>query len=184
MLVVNLFGGPGSGKSTLAAGLFFRLKCSGQAVELVTEYAKDVTWENRTNLLDDQLYLLAKQNRRLGRLLEHPIKLAITDSPVLLCAAYARLNGTTNNLPSFDALVQEVFNSYNNVNIVLERDPSTYSGLGRSQTIDEAAHIDDLVVAMLDEFNIPYDRLRVGSDDSVAEVLDLLSRKLSTVTQK
>jgi adenylate kinase family enzyme len=65
MKVINLFGGPGSGKSTLAAGLFERMKIQGLSVELVTEYAKDMVWERRGNILDDQLYILAKQHRRL-----------------------------------------------------------------------------------------------------------------------
>lgn len=55
MKVINLFGGPGSGKSTLAAGLFERMKIQGLSVELVTEYAKDMVWERRGNILDDQL---------------------------------------------------------------------------------------------------------------------------------
>lgn len=45
MIVINLFGEPGAGKSTGAAYVFAMLKMNGVNAELVTEYAKDITWE-------------------------------------------------------------------------------------------------------------------------------------------
>lgn len=44
-LVINLFGAPGAGKSTGAAIVFAELKKRGVNAELVTEFAKDKTWE-------------------------------------------------------------------------------------------------------------------------------------------
>lgn len=157
-----MFGGPGVGKSTLAAGLFWNLKTQGVSAELVTEYAKDVTWEGRQNLLNDQLYLLAKQNRRLSRLLDHEVDYAITDSPLLLCAAYTRMG--TNKYSHLVPLVLELFNSYDNINFVLRRNVQFYMQVGRSQTVEEAQHIDNVVIDILDEFNIPYYELAVGND--------------------
>lgn len=173
MRIVNFFGGPGIGKSTIAAGHFWDLKASGISAELVTEYAKDVTWEGRQNLLNDQLYLLAKQNRRLARLLDHDVEYAITDSPLLLCAAYARMG--TNAYSSLVPLVLELFNSYDNINIVLKRNPEFYVQVGRSQTVEEAIQIDDLVIEMLDEFSIPYTVLEIDSDplNTLAEICSL-----------
>ena len=46
-LCVNLFGGPGIGKSTTAAGVFNLLKLHGIETELITEFAKDLVWEER-----------------------------------------------------------------------------------------------------------------------------------------
>ena len=46
MLVVNLFGTPGAGKSTGAAYIFSNLKMRGINAELVTEFAKDMVWED------------------------------------------------------------------------------------------------------------------------------------------
>lgn len=172
MKVINFFGGPGIGKSVSAAGLFFEMKTKGRAVELVTEYAKDVTWEGRQNLLDDQLYLLAKQNRRLSRLLDHPLDYAITDSPILLGAAYCRMgpNQFTNLVP----LVVELFNSYDNINIVLERDPSFYQQVGRSQTLEQAKEIDKKVIDLLDEFNVPYISVTVSQEMSGLQLVSKL----------
>ena len=68
MIVINFFGGPNSGKSTQAAGLFHKMKIEGYSIEHVNEYAKMCVWENRMEILEDQLYVMAKQNRRVKRL--------------------------------------------------------------------------------------------------------------------
>ena len=68
MRVINILAEPSAGKSTTAAGLFYKMKQDGLRVELVNEYAKDAVWDNRQDILADQLYMLAKQNRKLERL--------------------------------------------------------------------------------------------------------------------
>lgn len=50
-IVVNLFAGPGAGKSTGAAYIFAMLKMHGIDCELVTEFAKDKTWEHNSKAL-------------------------------------------------------------------------------------------------------------------------------------
>ena len=66
-LIVNLFGGAGIGKSTLMARIFSELKVQGYDCEMVTEFAKDLVWEKRTETFKDELYIFAKQNHRLFR---------------------------------------------------------------------------------------------------------------------
>ena len=109
--VINLFGGPGAGKSTTAAGLFYEMKVRDIKCELVTEYAKDMTYEKRTNILSDQLYILAKQNRKLIRLVGE-VDYIITDSPLLIGLMYVPVN----YYAQFSSLVHEIFGSYNNTN--------------------------------------------------------------------
>src|SRR3546814_15130333 len=67
--ILNFFAGPGAGKSTTTAQVFADLKKKNLNVELVTEYAKDLVWEDRMNvLLEDQLYILARsEERRVGK---------------------------------------------------------------------------------------------------------------------
>ena len=60
-IVVNLFGAPGSGKSTGAAFIFSQLKMKNVNCELITEYAKDKTWENNAAALECQEYIFGKQ---------------------------------------------------------------------------------------------------------------------------
>ena len=50
-IAINLAGPPGAGKSTGAAYLFYKLKTMGINAELVTEFAKDKTWEHNMKAL-------------------------------------------------------------------------------------------------------------------------------------
>lgn len=147
--VVNIFGGPGTGKSTTAAYLFHELKCAGKNVELVTEYAKDMVWEGRMNVLSDQLYMAAKQNRKLERLVNHGLEVAITDSPLILGALYQ----PPGYYELFEPFLVEVFNSYNNLNIYLKRS-TVYNPVGRNQTLEEAIAIDEKNLELLATHNI------------------------------
>lgn len=130
--VINLFGAPGSGKSTAAAGLFFLMKkeCN---VELVTEFAKDLTWEKRQDLLLEQDFIFAEQHRRLRRLVGK-VDYVITDSPLLNSVIYQPKTYPK----TFTPFVEEVFNSYTNFNFLIERASKSYQGVGRNQTKEEA----------------------------------------------
>jgi hypothetical protein len=169
MRVLNLWGGPGAGKSTTAAGLFFEMKKRQLEVELVTEYAKDMTWEKRDNVLSDQLYILAKQNRRIQRLSEQ-VDWVITDSPLPLGLVYVQ----PNYFQSFAPFAMEVWNSYDNVSFLLGRD-FEYRPQGRNQTAEEALDVDDHLIKVLDDQDINY--IRLTNDprvDRVAQILDVL----------
>lgn len=150
--VINIFGGPGTGKSTTAAYIFHDLKCSGANVELVTEYAKDMVWEGRMNVMTDQLYMAAKQNRKLERLVDQGLEMAITDSPLILGALYQ----SPDYYSLFEPFLVEVYNSYQNFNIYLERS-TKYNPLGRNQTQEQAEAIDRENVALLEKHGISID---------------------------
>jgi hypothetical protein len=165
--VLNVFGGPGAGKSTTAAGLFFEMKKRQIEVELVTEYAKDMTWEKRTNVLSDQLYILAKQNRRVQRL-KGQVEWVITDSPLLLGLIYK----TPDYFETFDDFTMEVFNSYDNHNFLIGRD-FAYQAAGRNQTAEEAVEVDCLIQNMLDSHKVAY--TRVTNDPYVDRTTQILN---------
>lgn len=69
MKLINLYGGPGTGKSTTRSGLFCLMKRAGLKVEEVTEYAKDLTYEESWALLKNQQHVTGEQDRRQRRLL-------------------------------------------------------------------------------------------------------------------
>lgn len=145
MKVINLFAGPGAGKSTIAAGVFSKMKKLGLNVELVTEYAKDLTWEGRQNLLNyDQLYVFAKQQRRLDRL-RNVVDYVVTDSPLLLGLAYLRKDYPA----SLGGLIYDYWNRYNNINFFLSREDKVYNPIGRNQTEEEARKLDDKIYSIL-----------------------------------
>lgn len=150
-LVVNLFAGPGVGKSTAASYLFYSLKKKGYSVELVTEYAKDLTWDERYNTLGYQPYVAANQMYRVHRLLGK-VDIIITDSPIMFCGWIYEYKNTTDTFRSF---VLEQFRAWDTFNLHLLRE-GVYIETGRNQTVWEAYEIDKQVQAMLNEQEISY----------------------------
>lgn len=140
--VINCFAGPGAGKSTTAAGVFSALKLLGYNAELATEYAKDLTWEQRQLTLQDQVYVFAKQQKRL-RQLAGQVDVVVTDSPLLLSLIYNQ--GQYAALP---ALIQEVWSLYDNYNYFIER-VKPYNPIGRNQSEAEAQKIDRTILDQL-----------------------------------
>lgn len=176
MKVINIFGGPGSGKSTFAAHLFTQLKICKLNVELVTEYAKDLVYENQYNLLKtDQLFILANQNRKLQRLLnnEQKVDYVITDSPLLLSNVYAQLNNYKIQ-ESFLKFTLDLFNGYNNINFFLNRDTLDFNHNGRIQNLDEAIKIDNLIFSYLNENNIKYIQLKQYQQYQTNQLLQII----------
>jgi len=68
-IVINAFAGPGAGKTTSAWEIASALKKAGFSVELAPEYAKELVWTDRADLLDgseaNQLEVLQEQTRRI-----------------------------------------------------------------------------------------------------------------------
>lgn len=155
MKIINLFGQPCAGKSTIRAKLFYEMKINGYRVEEATEYAKDIVYDDRTNILGDQLYILAKQNRRLLRL-QDKVDYVITDSPLLLNSIY--LNENTNDIfykNSLHHLIIDVFNSYDNINLFLNSNHK-YQEFGRTQTEDDSLIIKHKILNCLNENDLRY----------------------------
>jgi hypothetical protein len=147
LTVINFFGGPGCGKSTTAAELFARMKKGQHKVELVHEVAKDFVWEEAYHVFGEQDYIFALQHRLIRRLTRHDIDYAIVDSSILLSLFYMPWDFP----PSFCQFVEDAFDSYDNINIFLDRSPKIpYVQAGRNETEEQAQAKDQL---MLDYFD-------------------------------
>lgn len=168
MKVLNLFGGPGSGKSTTAADLFAMMKWKQINVELVNEFAKDVTWEKRYTILEDQIYISAQQNRKLWRL-QNQVDWAITDSPLILSTCYAGVNYFPN---TFKPFIHDVYNYYDNVNVFLKRS-KPYAMIGRSQTEEQAVELDNQIKQMLKDHNYPFVEIN-GDENAKHEIFEYI----------
>lgn len=145
--VISLFAGPGAGKSTVAAMLFALMKMRGFNVELVTEVAKDWTYEKNPRLRD-QFSVLAEQNWRLQRLAGE-VEWVVTDSPLPLGLAYCN----PEDMDTLEVLVDNAWAKYDNFPIRLERqEKHPYRQEGRSQTLDEAKQLDSFITNLANDY--------------------------------
>lgn len=160
MLVVSMHAGPGTGKSTTAAQLFALLKHRGHKVELVTEFAKDLCYEQNP-LIQDQLYILAEMNRRFYRL-QGQVNIAVTDCPLTLGLVYGK--GIYAE-PWFRDTTLRLRANYDNFDVFLQR-VKPYQRYGRYSTEDEARALDTLIHASLPAFDI-----QLPADENAARTL-------------
>ena len=167
-IIVNLFSGPGAGKSTTAAGLFYQLKIKGINCELVTEYAKHVTWRENYNTLKNQIYVFAKQHDKMFHL-KDKVDVIITDSPIVLSLSYCDFNVVS---PSLENLILDEFNRDENINLnyFINR-VNPYSNKGRSQNEEQAKEKDREILGLLDKTNIPYCFID-GNDKAVGTIME------------
>ena len=171
MIVVNLFGAPGAGKSTGAAYIFSQLKMQGVNAKLVTEYAKDKTWEGSTEVFKNQAYIFGKQYWRLSRL-EGKVDVVVTDAPLLNSSLYneSALLGS-----DFNTVVRNVFDSYDNFNVYVNRD-KPYNPAGRRQTKDQSDHLSKVFRQQLSVMRVPFINIKGNQHDYDRVVLDVISR--------
>jgi hypothetical protein len=163
-LVVNLVAGPGAGKSTTAAGVFHELKMLGYNAELVPEYAKDITWEDASRKLENQIYILGKQWHRLWRVATK-VDVVVTDSPLFLSLVYGEQEP-----PCFKDLVLHLHDQNDNLTYFVDR-VKAYNPLGRTQTEYEARAIDETVLRILAWYDIDYTRIP-GNKTAVSQIVE------------
>ncbi len=144
--IINFFAGPGAGKSSCAAQLFSLMKNESLNVELVTEFAKELTW-HQSKALDCQPYVFGHQLVRLEVLLEK-VDYIITDSPILLSCIY-------NSIPELTQLAIAKHQSMTNINILLNR-KKPYNPVGRNESEIEAIEIDKSIRSFLNSNFINY----------------------------
>ncbi len=166
--IINFFGAPGCGKSTTAARIFSEMKQVHTKCEIITEYAKDLVWEERFNVFNDQIYILGKQNRRLLRLLDK-VDYVITDSPILLGICY--MVDVPYAAP-LERLIVEVFNSYNNINIFLNR-THPYQAYGRNHDEQESDTLSVQIKEVMNRYNIPFIEMN-ANEVNLKNISDLL----------
>jgi thymidylate kinase len=172
LIVIDLFAGPGAGKSTNAAGLYSLMKRRYYNVELVREYAKELTYEKDWERLSQQTHVLDEQDRRL-RMLVGQVDFAITDGAILNSILYRK---DDYHIPDADfrKIVLAYHNKYNNINFYLKR-TKKYVPIGRTQTEEQAKDLDDKALTMLQELQVPF--VEIVADNSAPEkMLEYIER--------
>lgn len=169
-LVINLYGGPGSGKSTLMAGLFAYLKNRNVNCEMAPEYAKEKVWEGSYRILENQIYVFAKQHHRINRLLGS-VSVVITDSPLLLSLYYGG-----NKSRYFNELVHDEYLKLKNMDVFVRR-CKPYNPKGRRQTKKQAVEIDTCLRRILRDNALSYVEV-FGEEDSIAKLGEIVLHRL------
>ena len=138
------------------------MKSKGYKVELVTEFAKDLVYQESFFRLKDQLMILARQNHKLW-VLKDKVDYAIVDSPLLLSQHYFQDNGDYSE-KLFKDFVLDTYNKYDNLNVFLKRniEEHPYQQYGRSQTLEEAIEIDNSIKNILEEVKADYKSILVS----------------------
>lgn len=177
MLVVNLMGEPSSGKSVTSAGLYYHLSVSGVKSEVIPEVAKGYAWETPKDpfsgkslqhpIFGQQIFLLGEQNRMLERVIGKR-DVAIMECPLIMMGVYA----PDKYFKSFESLVLEQFNCYNNFNILLERTHS-FDNDGRVHDEDQSTEVRGKLKKFLQKNKIPYITMKTHPSIS-QEIMELL----------
>lgn len=173
-IIVNLFGGPGSSKSTTAVGIFHELKILGINSEYVSEYAKDITWQENFNTLNNQIYVHGKQHNRIFHL-KGKVDVIITDSPAIMGLVYCDMSKISKH---FEPFVVDEFNKDDaiNMNFYIQR-AKAYNPKGRSQTEEQAKALDEQIKGLLNKHEISHE-LVIGDKTAVSNILQKILKKL------
>lgn len=168
-IVINLIAGPCSGKSTIASGIFYELKRRDINCELSLEFAKNMIYDESFKMMDDQIYLFAKQYHKLWSL-RNKVNVIITDAPLPMSLIYMKE-------PSeyFGKLILEQYNKFNNWMFFIERSEE-YQQEGRTQTKEESIALDEQIKQMLVDNHIEYSSVK--QKDAVLLITDLILSKL------
>lgn len=170
-VIINFFGGPGIGKSTQSAELFTLMKKNHMDVELTYEFPKIIAWEENYSTIKDQFFVTANQHRNISRL-HGKVKYIIVDSPIILGTVYKDIYSSEPEYPSsfydesFDYFILNLFKKYNNFNVLLTRDDSTFNQNGRFQNLFQSKEIDESIKNRLNKNKIPYVEFSVSKTTS------------------
>lgn len=137
-ILIQMYGGPGSGKSTLAAKIFAHLKDQKVLTELITEFAKDLTYAERDTALSDQFYVAAKQAHKYRMCRNSGVLVTISDTSLNMAAIYGK-EFWDNGL---EEIVNHVYSDFTVIHLFVNRNKE-YVKLGRRQTEKEARALDD-----------------------------------------
>jgi hypothetical protein len=150
MILVNIWGGPCTGKSSTAYLATAILKTCGVNCELVTEFAKDLVWQNRLSSLQNCSYVFGTQFERI-RQLEDKVDVVITDSPLELVLLY-----TPPDYPvEFREYVKKICSNQERLDFLMCK-TLPFSAVGRTQNEAEAIELQSKVRGLMDELEIEY----------------------------
>ena len=178
--IINLFGGPGIGKSSIASGLTYKLKKNHINCDNPYEFPKILAWDENYSAISDQLYVVANQHRGIVKSFGK-VDYIILDSPILLSLIYKdyynkqRKSDYPSKLykSSFDNMILDMHNGYDNINILLKRQPGNHNEKERYHNLEQSIEIDAMIEDSLKLHNIEYFSAEVG-DNTLNEIYNII----------
>jgi len=173
-LVVNAYAGPGAGKTTASLATVAELKKMGYVAEYVSEYAKELVYENPAMLdgsMQNQLALLTEQLRRMDRLIGK-VDIIVTDSPILLNLIYGK------DLPDeYKKMIPDLYKQYDNFNFFVKRG-DTFEQNGRMQNHAESIQKDEEIRKLLDGQGLYYGTYTHETSATLAQKIQVTYNRL------
>lgn len=170
LIVINLLGGPGTGKSVLASRIFVSLKEKQIPVELVREFPKELTWEDRLTALQNQIYVFGNQHHQIY-VLQGKVKVAVVEGSILNSLVYSDPSKELKDL------IWSEYHKVDNINIFLER-TVPYQTEGRIQNLDQSKEKDEQIKEILDWSNIGYIKIDPMDSSSLDIIVNTIINKL------
>jgi hypothetical protein len=127
-------------------------------IELISEYIKTWAYEKRELKGCDQFYIFAKQWRKEDIILRNGVDHLVTDSPIMLGAAYSSKYGSEGHqdILSTARKIEAKGGAWKAINIFLERDDSQYKEVGRWQDLKSAKEMDEFTKRFLHDNDVPF----------------------------
>lgn len=148
-IVINAYAGAGAGKTTACLEICANLKKEGYVAEYVSEYAKDLVWEENFSMLDGteehQFQILKEQLRRMDRLYGK-VDFIVTDAPILLNQIYNK-----ELTPEYKDMLHQLDRQYSKLNFFVQRDVTAFETEGRLQNLEQSMQKDNEIKNMLIE---------------------------------
>ena len=171
LIVINLLSGPSTGKSVLASKIFTKLKELHISTELVREFPKELTWENRSLALQNQIYVFANQHHQI-KVLENQVKVAVIEGSLLNSLVYGDVS------EELKSLIISEYNKMDNINFYLERNVP-YQTEGRIQSLEESKEKDEQILEVLEVFDINYITINPIQENIIDDITNLIIGKLN-----
>ena len=175
--IINLFGGPGIGKSSIASGITYKLKKKHINCDNPYEFPKLLAWDENHSAIRDQLFVLANQHRGIVKSF-NKVDYIILDSPILLSMVYKNLY-KSDEYPAtlygdtFDKLVLDIYNKYENINILLQRTEGKHNDSERYQNLEESKKLDFEIEDTLIKYGLEYHKVNVD-DKALKKILKII----------
>ena len=178
--VINLYAGPGAGKTTAALQICLELKKRGINAEYVSEFAKDLIYDGKEEMLKDQRYVTDGQYERLNRL-RGKVDVIVTDSPLLLGQVYGKKSVDK----EYKDEIRKRYDSFDNYNAFIVRG-NNFTQKGRVHNLEESKQLDADVLQMLSDNKIFHGYYK---QDNLSEAVENIEKwldkdKVSTIANE